>query len=45
MTKYSLGKWDLTELVKDPKSQSFTRQLDVIEKRVKNFEKNKKLFD
>ena len=44
MTKYSLGKWDLTELVKDPKSQAFTRQLDVIENKVKNFEKNKKLL-
>ena len=40
--KYQLGRWDLSELVKDPKSPAFARQLKILENKVKNFERNKK---
>ncbi len=41
MAKYELGNWDLTELVKNPKSPAFEKQIQMIEKKAKKFEKIK----
>ncbi|HSB56888.1 MAG TPA: M3 family oligoendopeptidase [Nitrosopumilaceae archaeon] len=41
MLHFDQGDWNLTELVKNHKSSQFTKQLQDIEKKVKNFEKNK----
>jgi oligoendopeptidase F len=41
MINFALGEWNLKELVKNPKSGEFTRQLCSIENKVKKFEKNK----
>ena len=39
MQKYQLGKWDLSELVKNPKSPDFEKQITNLEKQVKKFQK------
>ncbi|HSD04622.1 MAG TPA: M3 family oligoendopeptidase [Nitrosopumilaceae archaeon] len=41
MPEFAVGEWNLKELVKDPKSPGFTRQLQNIETKVRKFEKNK----
>lgn len=41
MLHFDHGEWDLTELVKNHKSPGFTKQLQIIENKIKNFEKNK----
>ena len=42
MTRFEQGEWDLRELVKNPKGSEFTRQLQLIEQKVKKFEQTKK---
>jgi oligoendopeptidase F len=44
MQVFKQGKWDLSQLVKDPESPQFTNQIRYIESRVKMFEKNKKIL-
>ena len=41
MAEYELGKWNLSELVKNPKSPSFQKQIKDLENQAKKFEKNK----
>lgn len=41
MPRFELGEWNLGELVKNHKSPQFTKQLQIIENKVKSFEKNK----
>ncbi len=41
MSSYQLGKWDLTELVKNPKSSAFQKQIQELEKQATKFEKIK----
>ncbi len=41
MTEYQLGKWDLSELAKNPKSPAFQKQIRELEKQAKKFEKIK----
>ena len=41
MAKYELGNWDLSELVKNPKSPAFEKQIQLVEKKAKKFEKIK----
>lgn len=41
MSSYQLGKWDLTELVKNPKSPAFQKQIQELEKQAMEFEKIK----
>ncbi len=41
MAKYKLGNWDLTELVKNPKSPAFEKQIQLVKKKAKKFEKIK----
>ena len=41
MTKYELGKWDLSELVKDHKSHAFEDKIKLVQKRSEQFEKIK----
>ena len=41
MIEYELGKWDLSELAKKPKSPSFQKQIKDLENQAKKFEKNK----
>jgi len=41
MSEYKLAKWDLTELVKDPKSPAFQKQITDLEVLAKKFEKVK----
>jgi len=41
MAQYELGKWDLTELVKNPKSPTFRKQIQDLESQAKKFEKIK----
>ncbi len=41
MAEYQLGRWDLSELVKNPKSQAFQKQIQELEKQAKKFEKIK----
>ena len=45
MLKYQLGEWDLTELVKNPKSLVFQKQILELEKQAKKFEKIKSKLD
>ena len=45
MSSYQLGKWDLTELVKNPKSPAFQKQIQELEKQAKKFEKIKSKLD
>ena len=41
MMKYQPGIWDLTKLVKDPKSPAFQKQIKELEKKAEIFEKIK----
>ena len=41
MSSYQLGKWDLTKLVKNPKSPSFQKQIKELENQAIKFEKIK----
>jgi len=41
MSEYQLGKWDLSELVKNQKSPAFEKQIKVLEKQALKFEKIK----
>ncbi|MDH3695947.1 MAG: M3 family oligoendopeptidase [Nitrosopumilus sp.] len=41
MSEYQLGKWDLSELVKNQKSPVFEKQIQVLEKQALKFEKIK----
>ena len=45
MSEYKLDKWNLTELVKDPKSQAFQKQISDLEALAKKFEKIKSKLD
>ena len=45
MQKYELGKWDLSGLVKNPKSPAFEKQIQLVEKKAKQFEKIKSKLD
>ncbi|GFN42309.1 MAG: hypothetical protein YK1312THETA_2720003, partial [Marine Group I thaumarchaeote] len=45
MKKYELGKWDLSDLVKNPKSPAFEKQIQLVEKKAKQFEKIKSKLD
>ncbi len=44
MQVFKQGKWDLSDLVKDPESSKFTNQIRYIESRVNVFTKNKKIL-
>ncbi|HSF28202.1 MAG TPA: M3 family oligoendopeptidase [Nitrosopumilaceae archaeon] len=41
MKHFDLGEWDLTELVKNHKSSQFKKQIQIIENKVRSFERNK----
>ena len=41
MAEYELGKWNLSELAKNPKSPAFQKQIKDLENQAKKFEKNK----
>ena len=45
MSEYKLDKWNLTELVKDPKSLAFQKQISDLEALAKKFEKIKSKLD
>lgn len=45
MSEYKLAKWDLTELVKDPKSPAFQKQITDLGVLAKKFEKVKSKLD
>lgn len=45
MSSYQLGKWDLSELVKNPKSPAFQKQIKELEKQAEKFEKIKTKLD
>ena len=45
MSQYSLGRWDLSELAKDPKSPEFRKQVQELEKMASKFEKSKTKLD
>ncbi len=45
MKEYKLGKWDLSELAKDPKSPAFQKQIQELEKQSEKFEKIKSKLD
>ena len=45
MSSYQLGKWDLTKLVKNPKSPAFQKQIKTLENQAKKFEKIKSKLD
>lgn len=45
MSEYSLGGWNLSELVKNPKSPAFQKQIQDLEKQAKKFEKIKTRLD
>lgn len=45
MSEYQLGKWDLSELVKNPKSPAFQKQIQELEKQAIKFEKIKSKLD
>ena len=45
MTEYQLGKWDLSELTKNPKSPEFQKQVKELEKQAEKFEKIKSSLD
>ena len=38
MAEYELGKWDLSELAKNPKSPAFQKQIKDLENQAKKFE-------
>lgn len=43
--KYELGRWDLSDLVKNPKSPAFEKQIQAVQKRAIQFEKIKSRLD
>ena len=45
MTNYKLGAWDLSELVKNPKSSAFQKQIKELESQAVKFEKIKSKLD
>ncbi len=45
MAEYQLGRWDLSELTKDPKSPAFQKQIQEVEKQARKFEKIKSKLD
>ena len=45
MAEYQLGKWNLSELAKNPKSPEFQRQIQELEKQAVRFEKIKAKLD
>jgi len=45
MSEYQLGRWDLSELTKDPKSPAFQKQIQEVEKQARKFEKIKSKLD
>jgi oligoendopeptidase F len=45
MVEYQIGKWDLSELAKNPKSQAFQKQITELENQAKKFEKIKLKLD
>ena len=45
MAEYELGKWDLSELAKNPKSPQFQKQVTELENLAKKFEKIKTKLD
>ena len=45
MSSYQLSKWDLTKLVKNPKSPAFQKQIKKLENQAKKFEKIKSKLD
>ena len=45
MTEYQLGRWDLSELTKNPKSPEFQKQIKELEKQAEKFEKIKSGLD
>ena len=45
MTEYQLGRWDLSELTKNPKSPEFQKQVNELEKQAEKFEKIKSELD
>ena len=45
MTNYKLGTWDLSELVKNPKSSAFQKQIKELESQAVKFEKIKSKLD
>jgi len=45
MSEYQLGRWDLSELAKNPKSTAFQKQVQKLEKQAKKFEKIKSKLD
>jgi len=45
LKKHELGKWDLSDLVKNPKSPAFEKQIQLVEKKAKQFEKIRSKLD
>jgi len=45
MVEYQIGRWDLSELAKNPKSQAFQKQIRELENQAKKFEKIKSKLD
>ncbi|MDH3361540.1 MAG: M3 family oligoendopeptidase [Nitrosopumilus sp.] len=45
MTEYQLGRWDLSELTKNPKSPEFQKRIRELEKQAEKFEKIKSRLD
>ncbi len=45
MKKYVVGRWDLSDLVKNPKSPSFEKQIQIVQKKAMQFEKIKLKLD
>ncbi len=45
MAEYQLGKWDLSELAKNPKSTEFRKQVKELEEQAEKFEKIKTTLD
>jgi len=45
MKAYQKGKWDLSELVKNPHSPAFQKQIKELEKQANKFEKIKSKLD
>ncbi len=45
MAEYQIGRWDLSELTKNPKSPAFQKQIQELETQAKKFEKIKSRLD
>ena len=45
MAEYQTGRWDLSELTKNPKSSAFQKQIRELEKQARKFEKIKSKLD